>query len=186
MSEQHNVTLTPVTQNGQISWEMQYGSKKGNGPDSYPPIVIPHGSKNTKIEFTINDPGNITFVPVDQKPIYIQEIDPAEPQTKPVKGVVNYQFKVEKVSQDGKTLTIKDKNGSAKTYSYELNFNNAPPLDPIIQNGGGGGGNQFYDWIAANPVIAGAAAVLLLALLAALLRSRMVRSKPAAKGAGEG
>lgn len=174
MSE-HHVKLTPVTQNGQQGWEMEYDGVKGNSPSSYPAIKVGKGSKDVKIEFTIHDGGNITFVPKDQKPIYVQEIDPTTPK-KPAKGVVNYQFEVEKVSQDGKTLVVKDKNGSQATYSYELNFLNASPLDPIITNGGGG--NKFYDAIQANPIVAGAVLLLLVAGIYVLFRRKNVAARP--------
>ncbi|NUQ18260.1 MAG: hypothetical protein HOP95_07380 [Sphingomonas sp.] len=36
------------------------------------------------------------------------------------------------------TLSFKDHNWDAGTIKYTLNFNNAPPIDPIIQNDGGG------------------------------------------------
>jgi hypothetical protein len=176
MSNDHKVTLTPIQQNGQLVWEMEYKGSTGNGPDSYPKIHVDKGAKNTKIEFTINDPGNITFVPKDQKPIYVQETDPTNPK-KPAKGVVNYQFETESVSQDGKTLTIKDKNGSAATYSYDLNFINARSLDPIIENGGGGGSGNFYDFIQNHPIETGIALLLLIVGVIALLRRGAMRSR---------
>ena len=38
------------------------------------------------------------------------------------------------------TLSFKDHNWDAGTIKYTLNFNNAPSIDPIIQNDGGGPG----------------------------------------------
>ena len=171
MSNDHNVTLTPVGQGSQLVWEMEYKGEKGNGPNTYPKIKVGKGDKDVKIEFTINGSNDITFVPKNQKPMYIQETDPANPK-KPAKGVVNHNFDDQIVSQDGKTLTVKDKNGGAKTYSYELNFNNnVKSLDPIIENGGGG--NNFYDFIQNHPVDAGILAILLLTVLFALVRDKM-------------
>jgi hypothetical protein len=178
MSTDHQVTLTPTVQGSQVQWEMDYGGKKGSNPDSYPVIALQHDSGPNKIEFTIAGTNNITFLnPPDKsdKPLYVMEI-PKGSHNKPTKGVLNYQITGWNVSTDGKTLKITDKNhGAEATLSYQLNFNNAGPLDPIIQNGGGGG--NFYDFIADHPLASGIAALLLIGVLVAFFRHRSARAQ---------
>ncbi|HZU52015.1 MAG TPA: hypothetical protein VE968_09100, partial [Sphingomicrobium sp.] len=71
------------------------------------------------------------------------------------------------------TLTFTDHNWDKDTLSVVLKFNNAPPMDPIIQNGGGGpprGSNNFL------PTSAGAFAVdLAIALAIGVVIGLMLR-----------
>jgi hypothetical protein len=185
MSNNHDVTLTPTMQGTQVHWEMQYGNQKGSGPDSYPVIKLDHDSGTNNIKFTIAGTNDITFLnPPDKsdKPLYVMEV-PKGSHKKPSKGVLNGQITSWNVSQNGKTLTITDKNhGAGRDLSYQLNFNNAGALDPIIQNGGGGG--NFYQWIQSHPLETGGAALLLIGILAALFRRWTVKSKLNTGGMG--
>jgi hypothetical protein len=164
-----DVTLTQVPgSNGKTTWEMTYGGKKFL-PDGYPPIKLPHGTGPYEFTFTIANPGAVTFTSGDGKdsPIYIQETT-----AKPSVGVVNYQISNVHLKDNNTVLVFKDKNhGAPKTLSYQLNFNGAGPLDPIIENGGGGppGFQSQY--------LYGGAAALLLLVAFLVLRNRLAKSR---------
>jgi hypothetical protein len=162
-TETPKVQVIPVGQPvGPLHWQMSLDGGPPQGPKSYP--VVPVGKGNdANLTFTIDHPGNITFAKID--PIYVQ------PGTaKPTSGV-DSNFKV--VSGAGtKELVVHDSNGLAGTYTYVLNFEHGPRLDPIVQNGGGGGGRAMDFWGASATQVVG---VLLVLVVAALLVRRAFR-----------
>jgi hypothetical protein len=82
--------------------------------------------------------------------------------------------------QNSTVLKFHDTNQTKGTLTYVLNFNNAPQLDPIIENGGGGIGGGGID--SAVYYIIGAAVLAVLAIW--LVRRLMVKpSRP--QGPGE-
>lgn len=113
------VTLTPIMSGSSFtSWQMTLNGTT-QPPGTYPAISVANGnSANFKITIQ-NPPGqNITFanllVPAENKDIH--KID----------GV------------NTATLTFKDRNWDKGPIPYEILFNGAGKLDPIIINDGGG------------------------------------------------
>jgi hypothetical protein len=113
---------------GPAEWRMTHDGKTG-GPGNYPEVSIP-ATKAGNFEIKIASAQNVTF---SDDPIWIQS-----GMAKPTKHVIDPQ--IGNIQGKGTTvLTFTDYNfGEAKTLTYQLNFKNADPLDPIIQNGGGG------------------------------------------------
>lgn len=155
MAQKHNISLTLVQgTDGPEQWEMTYGGKKYS-PNGFPKIDLPHDSKSHDFEFKIVSPDTVTFKAGTgtESPIYIMEVD--DPTGKPTPGVINNQITEIKLSDDKSVLTFKDRNkGAPRMLSYQLNFDGAPALDPIIQNGGGTGGREAYLLIAAVSALA--------------------------------
>jgi len=120
-TENVQVDLTPVMNgNGSFnSWQMSVNKGPLQGPGSYPAIPVVSGNK---ADFTVTiqngSQQNITFANV---------LVPAE--NKDIHSVAG---------QGTATLTFKDHNWKQGAVPYELLFNGAPKLDPIIDNGGGG------------------------------------------------
>jgi len=113
------VTLTPImTGSSFTSWQMTLNGKT-QPPGTYPSIDVGNGN-SADFKITIqNPPGqNITFasllVPAENKEIH----------------------KVDGISTT--TLTFKDHNWNKGPIPYEILFNGAGKLDPIIINDGGG------------------------------------------------
>jgi hypothetical protein len=165
-----SISLIPVMKNnGQFDeWQMSVngGGKKGAG--QYPIIKVAHNDASN-FTLTITDPGSITF---SANPIYIQK-----GTAKPTGGV---DSQIKDIQGQGTTvLTFHDSNKDAGKLTYVLNFNNAPQLDPIIENGGGGiGGGGISDY---SIYLLGAA---VLAVLAVALIRRVMRAKPQQQGPG--
>jgi|1185.fasta_scaffold93049_2 hypothetical protein len=120
--QQVTVTLSPVMNgNGSFnSWQMNVDGKL-QAPGTYPPITVGSGN-NADFTFTIeNAQGqNITFasflVPAGNKDVHHV--------SSPVSGATQ--------------VTFKDHNWNKGPIPYEILFNGAPKLDPIIINDGGG------------------------------------------------
>jgi hypothetical protein len=165
-----NIDLIPVRKNnGQFDqWEMSVngGAKKGAG--SYPAIKVAY-QDTSNFTFTITDPGSITFT---ANPIYIQK-----GTAKPTAGV-DSQIKNVKVT-NGTVLTFHDTNQTKGTLTYVLNFNNAPQLDPIIENGGGGiGGGGLYENFADNLLWVGLGLIAIGAIAWLAIRAMKARRGP--------
>jgi hypothetical protein len=112
----HQVTLTPPS--GTTGWLMSLDGGNSQGPGSYPAISVGKGDK-ADITYTIkNGPGqNVTFAinPILVPPKVNDLGNPAG---------------------GGGSITINDTNQNKGDIPYSLVFNEAPKLDPIIQNGG--------------------------------------------------
>jgi hypothetical protein len=161
-TEAPNIKVIPVGQPvGPFHWDISVNGGPPQGPGKYPVVAVGKGN-DANLTFTIDHPGNITFAKID--PIYV-----LPGATKPTSGV-DSNFKV--VSGAGtKELVVHDSNGPAGTYTYVLNFEHGPRLDPIIQNDGGGGRAMNF-WGASATQVVG---VLLVLVVAALLVRRAFR-----------
>lgn len=151
---------------GPAEWRMSYNGQTG-GPGNYPQLSIP-ATKAGNIEIKIASPQNVTF---SGDPIWIQS-----GLAKPTEHVIDSQIGNIQ-GQNTTVLTFTDYNyGGAKTLTYRLNFTNAPPLDPIIQNGGGGTppSNVMYDY-----AIYGFAVLFVAALIGYIyLRNKRMKASP--------
>jgi hypothetical protein len=170
-TSQKSVQLTPTGH--PVTWQMSLGKGVSSGHGNYPAIPVPYGDTGVAT-FTINNPGNISFAPdypnpplgTPSGPIYVQA-----GTAKPTKGVdsqFTYTLSANAQGVPNTVLTVTDSNKSAGTYTYVLNFNNAPQLDPIYQNGGGGTG--FMNYSATTLLEAGAAILIALVVIGFLLR----------------
>lgn len=158
--------VTPIVHNGQPNWELTIVSngKKG-GPGNYPEVAVTE-KKAGDFEITIVNGNGINF---STDPIWVQAGN-----AKPTVHVIDPQITA--ISGQGTTkLKFEDANsGQPMDLTYRLNFSNdAPPLDPIIQNGGGGGLPPMYDY-----AIYAAAVLLLGALLLALWSRNSLKKQP--------
>ena len=148
-----SVTLTPsFNGNGQFQqWNMGIDGKS-QAPGTTPPI---HAPKDTSpdFSFTLQNAPNITFAsfltPAENKEIH----------------------SVSKV--DGTTtFTFKDHNKDSGDLPYEILFNGAPKLDPIIKNDGGGTGFFPSAFMVEYAGYALAAAVILFFVARGMMRSK--------------
>lgn len=146
--------------NGPGVWHMSHGAGSG-GPGNYPKVTVP-AKATADFEFTIVNPGSVTF---SNDPIWIQK-----GTTKPTGGVDSQITNV--TGANTTVLKFHDTNKDAGTMTYVLNFNNAPQLDPIIENQGGGPGVIDYSIY----YLVGAA---VLAVLALFLVRRMMTKRQA-------
>ena len=144
--------VRPIDHNGQPNWELTIDGKKG-GPGNYPEAVV-SPKKSAEFEISIVNGGGINF---SADPIWIQA-----GTAKPTARVVDPQI-TDISGQGTKKLKFEDANsGDPMTLTYRLNFSNdAPPLDPIIQNGGGGGLPPMYDYAIYTAVVFLVGALLL-------------------------
>ncbi len=128
-TQSEQIDVTPIMKaNGTFDyWQMSVNKGAPLGPGHYPPIAVTQGN-NADFSITILGSQSITF---SNDPIWVQ------PGTaKPTGGV---DKEIHKLSGQGTTvLTFKDHNWKKNDLNYVLNFNGAPQLDPIIDNGGGG------------------------------------------------
>ena len=90
-------------------------------------VTVQHGNSG-QISITISDPHGPTSGPqqvtFSSTPVSLPPMPKAE---------------IHDISGGGTpNLSLKDHNWDAGTIKYTLNFNNAPSIDPIIQNDGGG------------------------------------------------
>jgi hypothetical protein len=151
MTDTIAVTLTPGTgANGQFEWTMSVDGK-AQAPGTFPAL---HALKKTSpdFSFTIQSPDpNITFssflVPAGNTEIH---------HVSAVTGKTNFTFK--------------DHNKNSGDIPYEILFNGAPKLDPIIDNGGGGTGFYLSDSIIQYGGYVLAAVVLVLFVARRMMR----------------
>ncbi|HEV8406621.1 MAG TPA: hypothetical protein VGQ34_01705 [Sphingomicrobium sp.] len=168
-----SIELTPVG-NPVTKWEMSMNGGKKMGPGEYPTANVPHGDTGV-MTFTINGGpnSNVTFAAKQTDPTNISNPFCAQlGSTKPTAcgGPFSYP------SGGGTQLVVTDNNNemSAASYYYVLNFNGAPQLDPIINNGGNGIYNPGPRFTSTQVI---EAVVLILVLIViALFAWRMFRS----------
>lgn len=133
------IQVIPVQQGKEFVWRMSHNGQTG-GPGNYPKVVVdPKAAAD--FEITIVNPQGITF---SSQPIWIKA-----GLAKPPAGFVDPQI-ADIAGQNTTVLKFRDLNtGPPVTLTYQLNFDGAPPLDPIIQNGGGTGpGDSMLAYIA--------------------------------------
>jgi hypothetical protein len=144
------VTLTPGTLNGQFAWNMSVDGK-AQAPGAAPPIKADPGI-SPDFSFTLVNAPNVTFssflVPAGNTEIH---------HVSQVSGAT--------------TFTFKDHNKDAGDIPYEILFNGAPKLDPIISNGGGGPG--FYQ---TSTIIEYAGYAIAAAVILFFVAKRMMRN----------
>lgn len=183
------ITIEPIRENGQpVGWTMEYKGKKGTQPGNYPPVVLGKGSGDH--EFTISIKGDdegITFAKGTNhwkdgdNALWVHDVTNLPPVSPPSK-MTHKQIHDVKLHNE-KQLTFKDSNNGQKmTLAYQLNFDGAPALDPIIENGGGPGGGNIFDYIQSHPFESAIAFLLIAAGAIALLRRRRQTSKAGPAG----
>jgi hypothetical protein len=120
------IELIPVGQPTQpLKWQM---SKNGAPPQAqghYPVIHVPDRYTGD-ITFTIRHPGSIKFAATDA---FCAQQGTGKPQT------CDTTVFTSAINQKGQ-LVVHDANPFDATYTYVINFDGAPQLDPIIKNGG--------------------------------------------------
>src|SRR5437764_227207 len=129
-SNGNGVNLIPVRNGTTFSqWNMSLNGGNSQGPQNYPTVSVTATSGNT-ITYKIVNPQSITFDPTN--PIYVQA-----GTTKPTSGVnaqFSYALSADHQGLANTVLTVTDANTQSGQYSYVMNFVNATPLDPIIDN----------------------------------------------------
>lgn len=135
--ENISIQLNPVG-NPVTKWEMSMNGGKMKGPGDYPTANVNKGSTGV-LTFTINgNPNsNVTFAAAQTDPTNINNPFCAQlGSTKPTACGGPFTYTGAGTTQ----LVVTDTNNevSAASYYYVLNFNNAPQVDPIINNGGKG------------------------------------------------
>src|SRR5215212_8996568 len=130
----HTVNLTPEGD----SWNMTYNGQHGNGPSSYPRIVLGTDTGVQQINFQIDPHADKQIVfSTDQSnpPIWVHS-----GAGKPGKGATQPQILAWTVVNKGRELQVIDANNNPSLpklqLQYQLNFDNHGALDPIIDNGG--------------------------------------------------
>ena len=110
-------------------WDASSGGK--NCVPSACAVTVQHGNSG-QVSITISDPHGPTTGP--QKVTFASSPLQLPPMPKP---------EIHDISGGGTAnLSFLDHNWNAGTIKYTLQFNNAPAIDPIIQNTGGGPGVQ--------------------------------------------
>lgn len=129
-----NVKLTLEDQNGTTGWHMDIAGVGKGGPNNYPKANANYGN-NVDFTYVITGNGtqNVTFA---SDPIWIAP-DNGSGKSPAESGVNTDEIKDINVT-GGKVLTFTDLNTTNDLLTYQLNFNGAVPLDPIIVNNGGG------------------------------------------------
>lgn len=165
-----SIELIPVG-NPVTKWEMSMNGGSKKDPKNAPPVNVNHGDTGV-ITFNIKgDPNsNITFAAKQTDPTSITNPFCAQAgSTKPTVcgGPFTYP------TGGGTQLVVTDANNenSATSYLYVLNFNGAPQLDPIINNGGNGVYNPGPRFSGFEAVV-----VILVLIVIALFAWRMFRS----------
>ena len=132
MSRQ-DVTLIPIGQGSTFKWKVVHNKNSGEDPAHYPKVALPVDSGPHLIIFQLS--GNHSGITFAQDPIWVQA------GSKPGQKADHPQIPFAVPLNNGKALAVLDLNSNdpatvLKLY-YRLNFDGAPYLDPIIENGGG-------------------------------------------------
>lgn len=122
-----NMQLIPVGQPvGPLKWEMSLNGGKDQPQNSYPVLNVNHETDHD-FSFTIRHPGAIKFAKADA---FCAQAGSAKPT-----ACDNTAFTSTVDTKSG-ALVVQDHNPIAASYTYVINFDGAPQLDPIIRNGG--------------------------------------------------
>ena len=145
----HNSQGSPRTGNGnpakpgtaqdvKLHWvNNQWKVSLNNGPDQDPAKAITPLARDTvgPTMFTVTIPKNASVKFRDTTPLDVWEGDNAK--SHPQDGINSTQILGPIVMSGGTQLIFFDLNqGPAVTLNYRLNFDDGPPVDPIIGNGG--------------------------------------------------
>jgi|GEM_PF-3579174 len=180
MPQERDLRVIPIREGSTVTgWQLEVvdtGQKGQNG--NFPKVHLQKHSGKTDFTVTITDPQDqVTFPTLPEDAIWVKEVQSDSEGSPTEKGIKTDQIvKVELPNDTQLTFTDLNKGGPRKL-SYQLNFDGAPPLDPIIENGGGTGGGNFYDYIQSHPVESGIIALLMLTVLFALIRDKMTLKK---------
>lgn len=156
------IELIPVGQAvGPLKWEMSLNGGKSQPHDSYPVLSADHETDHD-FSFTIRHPGAIKFAQTDP---FCAQIGSAKPTACDAKA-----FTWDIDAKSG-ALVVHDHNPVPGTYTYVINFNGAPQLDPIIKNGGCCTGTSSATYSATTIAEYGA---LLLLVVAAVIAARQI------------
>ena len=124
-----DVTLIPLGQGSSFKWKVVHDNHSGEDPAHYPKVMLPQNSGPHLIIFELS--GTNAGITFSKDPIWVQA------GTKPGQKAADPQVPFAVPVNNGKALVVVDLNSSASNLYYRLNFDGAPYLDPIIENGGG-------------------------------------------------
>jgi hypothetical protein len=137
--------------------------QQGGGWHAVPPVQLPPDSGAWLISFQLSGGAaqNVTFNRND--PMWVRANSKPDQSHK-----TDSQITAMYVTSDGKELIVLDKNSNSADEGtlplhYQLNFNGAPVLDPIIENGGKpfiGGTSQNFLASASSALIIGLAVLI--------------------------
>lgn len=110
-------------------WRMAKGMGHAQGPGNYPELTV-QPNHTGKFTFKILNPDDVTFAAKDP-------FVPKAGKTNP--GDFKHQFSWDGEGTDTLTVYVKNNNANGGSYDggvyhYQLQFNKAVPLDPIISN----------------------------------------------------
>lgn len=130
MSSRKDVQLIPINQGGQFKWKVVHGGQSGDSPATYPKVKLPPDSGPHLIIFELS--GNHSGITFSGDPMWVRS------GSKPNQSGMDPQIAAAIPMEQGKKLVVLDRNDNdpAVQLHYRLNFVNALPLDPIIENGG--------------------------------------------------
>ena len=154
-------TLTLVIENNVAVWHMDIKGQGKGGPKNYPKAKVTKGvGADFCFVITGKNTDKVTFKKINALWAKVDDGTGACPTEA---GILTDQ--IHDVSGGGtKKLTFTDLNcGLPVDIVYQLNFEGAPPLDPVIRNTGGGGGGQNLNF--ATFALAGVAVLATLALV---------------------
>lgn len=125
-----DVQLIPQNQGGTIKWKVVHNGQQGDSLANYPKVKLPPDSGPHLIIFELS--GSHSGITFSGDPIWVQS------GTKPNQSGMDPQIAIAVPMEQGKKLVVLDRNDNPQALQlhYRLNFVNAGPLDPIIENGG--------------------------------------------------
>jgi hypothetical protein len=163
-----NIELIPVGQQPTKppKWEMSLNGAMQQGPASYPVLNAPKG-ETADFSFTIRHPGGIAFAKDNP---FCAQLGTAKPTACDVQAFSAH------IDANSGALVVHDSNPTEATYTYVINFDRAPQLDPVIKNGGccTGVSSSAYSFT----TIVEYSALALLVIAAVIVAVRMFRPGP--------
>ena len=148
------------------NWRMAKGMENAKGKGEYPELKVKE-SKEGQFTFKIEHPSDLTFAEVPFGPMEGADNPPDFAEQFSVRKAAPNKIVVEVLNANPKDPAADYAGG---VYTYELRFNDAPPLDPVITNGGccksltsSGGTMSMVSESAAAGIALGAVALAVLA-----------------------
>src|SRR5687767_7068081 len=125
-----DVQLIPQKVGGTIKWKVVHDGHQGDTSATYPKVQLQPNSGPHLIIFELS--GNHAGITFSSDPMWVQQ------GTKPNHSGMDPQIALALPMENGKKLVVLDRNDNNPDIQlhYRLNFVNAGPLDPIIENGG--------------------------------------------------